>query len=209
MTPDKTATNILNLNIRSLNAHYENLKREPFLEEMDLLCLQETWIGDGMETMKYKMESFDEHLISPNNTNSSGQGVAIYYKSQFELDTDVGEKYYQMIKVKSTVTDLDIICVYFKGTEEISFIEELKKLSDLSRRTIVCGDFNTNFQEETNNVIISMFQGLRFKQLVKTATQIAGGLIDHVYVSPECNVEVKRKSVFYSDHDIFHICVYN
>ena len=91
LTPDTTATNISNLNIRSLNAHYENLKREPFLEEMDLLCLQETWIGHGNETSKYQMESFDQHLTSPNNTNSSGQGVAVYYKSQFELETDVGE----------------------------------------------------------------------------------------------------------------------
>ena len=61
-------------------------------------------------------------------------------------------------------------------------IEELKKLIDPLRTTIIVGDFNACYNENYNNRLIQWLVGMQFKQLVRDPTHIRGRLIDHAYI---------------------------
>ena len=83
-------------------------------------------------------------------------------------------------------------------------INILEKLIDETRTTIVGGDFNVCVFKAPNNFVTHMLKGKGFLQIVKNATHIEGGVLDHVYIKQDgCkfswNVEEFPK--YYSDHD--------
>ena len=82
----------------------------------------------------------------------------------------------------------------------------MKSFIDKDKTTLISGDFNVCAIKEEKNSISEMLQKLGFKQLMKEATHIQGGLIDHVYWkdvrSPRFEEPtVERYSPYYSDHD--------
>ena len=71
--------------------------------------------------------------------------------------------------------------------------------------TLVTGDFNVCFRQIPNNSISRGFIEQGFSQLVKKATHVMGGLIDHVYWKDKSESwhmpEIESYSPYYSDHD--------
>ena len=91
---------------------------------------------------------------------------------------------------------LEIVCLY----------ENLQKLIDEAKMTIICGDLNICFKSDRNNILIKLLEENGFTQLVHKATHLKGGLIDHVYVrnrSTTTKIEVSIYSPYYcaKDHD--------
>ena len=85
-------------------------------------------------------------------------------------------------------------------------MESLEQRIRWNRPTIITGDFNLCFKTNSNNGVTKRLLELGFTQLVKEATHIQGGHIDHVYwrdqVSPVFQEPVlERYSPYYSDHD--------
>ena len=70
---------------------------------------------------------------------------------------------------------------------------------------LLTGDFNICFNQNRNNVLTKNIEKLGFKQLVKKATHVMGGLIDHVYWKDTSDIwkepEIETYSPYYSDHD--------
>ena len=87
-------------------------------------------------------------------------------------------------------------------------IQELSKLINIERPTIVLGDFNLNVLKGCQHSILRYFNGLQFSQLVQNATHQQGGLIDLVFASHHFNkgdILINQIGVYYSDHDIIHV----
>ena len=85
----------------------------------------------------------------------------------------------------------------------------LEFLVDCAKPTLVTGDFNVCFNLNRNNSITNNLEKLGFKQLIRKATQIMGGLIDHAYWIDKPQIwdspVIDSYSPYYSDHDILLI----
>ena len=113
----------------------------------------------------------------------------------------------QMTKVGSK--DIEIINIY--RSQECRNIEILlKNLIEPTKKTIVVGDTNLNYQNQKNQKFVKMMtQELGFQQLVTQPTfdrlpTFYPSLLDHVYVSSGLRgiVQIEHKCVHYSDHDL-------
>ena len=102
--------------------------------------------------------------------------------------------------------DSVIIGVYRSNDGNIK--ELLKNISMLimeEKFVVIGGDFNINITNSPNNYLIKELIKMGFAQIVKKATHIEGGLIDHIYVRQGRNKKyawiVEQFPKYYSDHD--------
>ena len=76
---------------------------------------------------------------------------------------------------------------------------------DINRPTLIKGDFNLCTIRDRNNSLTMKLEKLGFKQLVKEATHIEGGHIDHCYWIDKKQIwespKLERYSPYWSDHD--------
>ena len=94
----------------------------------------------------------------------------------------------------------------------VELLEDLRKIIEVQRVTLVTGDFNACFRENYNNRLIQGLLSMGFCQLMHEATQIQGRHIDHAYLlDPMGQVQpiVERYSPYYSDHDGICIVIQN
>ena len=83
-------------------------------------------------------------------------------------------------------------------------IEMLSRLIDPSKAVMICGDMNICFSSSPDNSVVKSLIQNCFDQIVKEATHINGGLIDHVYFRSsghQLNAEVSMYSPYYTAHD--------
>ena len=115
---------------------------------------------------------------------------------------DVKHHKFQLTKISSTITD--VISVYrSKDNNETEVLDQLFKLIDRNKTTIICGDFNICYKSERNNPLIKALEEQGFKQLVHQATHLGGGHIDQVYIFGLPEVKISLYSPYYcaKDHD--------
>ena len=69
--------------------------------------------------------------------------------------------------------------------------------------SVVCGDLNVCLKKEPKNAFSQGMEEMGLQQIVKEATHVMGGQIDHLYVSSEAveRTSLERMSPFFSDHD--------
>ena len=58
------------LNVRSLQKHFKDLKDDNFLQQSDILCVNETWLFDDPDT---SFEDFSSHYL-----NERSKGIAMF-----------------------------------------------------------------------------------------------------------------------------------
>ena len=82
---------------------------------------------------------------------------------------------------------------------------KVKKFINVKETTLITGDFNVCTVKDEGNAVTKMLQGLGFKQLVKDATHIQGGHIDHCYWLDKTKrwewPQLELYTPYYSDHD--------
>ena len=86
----------------------------------------------------------------------------------------------------------------------VELLENMKKLIDIERVTVITGDFNICYIENFSNRMIQGLIGMGFDQLVHEPTHIRGRHIDHIYYMDQNNEFqpiIDRYSPYYSDHD--------
>ena len=86
--------------------------------------------------------------------------------------------------------------------------DHLQNLIDENRSTLICGDFNMCLIDNKNSRTTKYLILNCFKQLVKEATHIDGGHIDHVYLRSEGLLStVQMYSPYYTakDHEALYI----
>ena len=196
---------ILSLNARSMSLANNFIEISRFIEssKCDVVCLQETWLGEEEDRDAFKIENYELSL----NSRGRGRGIATYMRSQFIELFFINNSDCQMTKVGSE--DIEIINVY-RSKECQNFEILLKNLIEPTKKTIVVGDTNLNYQNQNSQKFVKMMtQELGFQQLVTQPTfdrlpKFYPSLLDHVYVSSGLRdvVQIEHKCVYYSDHDL-------
>ena len=104
----------------------------------------------------------------------------------------------------------DLIIVYKAPIgKDVSLQNHLKDLIHCNRPTFVCGDFNMCYIDNRNNSSTTFLLQNNFKQLVREATHIDGGHIDHVYLRSEesLQAELELYSPYYTAKDHDALCI--
>ena len=198
---------ILSLNALSLPGNFIEISRLIESSKCNVICLQETWLGEAEDGEAYKIENYELSL----NSRGRGRGIATYMTKQFIELFFINNSDCQITKVGSR--DIEIINLY--RSPECRNIETfVKNLIDPGKKTIVVGDTNINYKDQKKQRFVEMMtEELGFEQLVTQPTfdrlpaTLSPSLLDHVYVSSELrrNIKIEQKCVYYSDHDVILI----
>ena len=186
--------NVACLNVRSLPKHFEDIK---VLKEfqVEVICLQETWVDETESSNSYTFNDFDVSL----NSKGRGKGIATFFNLNWTCTGNVSESDLQMTRVSQE--NIDIINVYRSSSDKL-LNERLLTVVNPNKPTIVCGDFNCDVSED-NVEFAKTLDNLGFKQVVERPTHDMGRCIDLVFVNKYflSAVSVKQIGVGFSDHD--------
>ena len=188
---------ISTLNVRSLQKHFQDLNDDDFLQQSDILCVNETWL---LSDPSVHFEGFCSHYL-----NMKSKGTALYSKLNFEHLEKVHSSSMSMIVARYQL--FDVLSVYrFSDSSDVEeFTNKVKAYINFTKPTIVLGDFNIDLLKLPENIFSQNLKECGFKQLVHQATHISGGLIDHVYAylpnGEQCEL-FKIHPLYYSDHDV-------
>ena len=194
---------IMCLNVRSLRKHFKEINRDVARNKrFSILCLQETWLLESDEGQDYQLENFNCDF----NSRGFGKGIATYYKETFKIKESVCSDHCQLSILTSN--HLNVVNVY-RSEKCKNLCELLKTRVDMNIPSIICGDFNMNYQDGNNKISRFFKDTMNFNQLVDQPTHDEGSLLDQVWISEHLNdrVSVKQTSVRYSDHDMLTISI--
>ena len=191
---------VVSLNCAGLKAHTMDILADDTLKEADIIHLIETSL-DTMEEVQFTIPGYSQHYINVGN----GKGIASFFKDNvFKHEQDYVENSMQITKFSSK--SLDVINVYRSSNgHSVELLNHLRDLLTMGKTVLITGDFNICYQTIGNNRLSKGLETNGFIQLVKEATHIRGGHIDHVYwrdVNGGWKApHLQRYSPYYSDHD--------
>ena len=198
-----TSTKIAVLNVMNLRNNFRYAAQDSTLLLADLICFSETCMTTEADERTCTIEGYNAYFNSAGN----GKGIVGFCKRgvfQHEADQRLGLAQLTLF----TSRDINVIHVYRSQHQPIDeLLRAIEILRRKDRTTVVCGDLNLCLRKQPTNQFTLRMQDWGLSQIVKDATHIQGGHIDHVYVSSEVvgKVNIERTSPFYSDHDT--LCV--
>ena len=137
-----------------------------------------------------------------------GRGVSVYYKeSKICHIQDYSTENIQLAKLSGD--KLDLIAVYKapRGNDGL-LRNEIQKLIDTEKSTLICGDFNMCFIDNRKCRTTKYLIEGGFQQLVEDAMHIEGGHIDQVYLKSEkILADIKLYSPYYTAKDHDAVCI--
>ena len=196
----KNGLKVASLNCAGLAPHFIDIECDENLMKADVIHLIETSI-EKEDEQNFSLEGYSSHYISIGNV----KGLVIYFKSGVvEYEQEVTETNMQIVKLSSS--ELDTINVYrSRNGHSVELLNHIRKMLNVDKPTLITGDFNICYLTNKNNRMSQGLENHSFSQLVKEATHIRGGLIDHAYWRDTNRVwndpEIQRYSPYYSDHD--------
>ena len=187
---------ISTLNVRSLQKHLEDFANDSILQKSDIICINETWLVQAMDT---SFENFHKFYI-----NAKSKGIALFSKIKPVQIKKYEDEMASVILASYQTFDLIAVYRFSENTQLGQFTNLIHSLLNLSRTIVICGDVNVDLVKYPTNNFSQYLFGLGFIQLVNTPTHIQGGIIDHVYFySPQqvqCSL-FKIHPLYFSDHD--------
>ena len=167
-----------------------------------MIHLQETSLTTNVETEETSINGYEGQFFSAGN----GKGIATYCLED-TICLKEAENVSQTLQIaKFKVGGISLMNVYRSSNHSVKETAKLlKSFIDEELDTLVTGDFNVCAVKEETNAITKMLGGLGFQLLVKDATHIQGGHIDHCYwLDRSMKWEIpklERYSPYHSDHD--------
>ena len=197
---------VVTLNCAGIRHHFPDIECDNRLKKAHLISLLETSLLSNDNEEDFPLTGYSKHFIKI----GLGKGVGNYYdETKFTNEQDI--RFEKLQASKFTHDEIDVICLYRSQiTNSINLLEELAKLVNVQRPTLIMGDFNTCYRENHNNKLIQGLLNLGFKQLMHEPTHIRGRTIDHAYVldqNERLRLSIDRYSPYYSDHDAICICI--
>ena len=190
---------VASLNCAGLLVHLRDMKADQKLLKADIINLQETSIEEN-----HSVPELENHRIDVPG-RGKGKGAAMIVRKDLGGKVDrICERNLQIMKLE--LENLDVINVYRSSDKSlVQTAEQLRDFLNTDKSTLITGDFNVCYKGNRNNQITKTLERMGFKQLVREATQIQGGLIDHVYWKDSTQSwdtpVLERYSPYYSDHD--------
>jgi hypothetical protein len=189
---------VSSINIRSLNAHVEDLKHNYFIMQSDIICVQETWVEESDDINKYVIEGFQ--LIC--STTGKGKGAGMYLKKTLQAQTEIHTNMsVQLVKMEHECFDL--ITVYFNCKTDIEeAISYMTKVMNKEKKTFIIGDFNTGTTQKLKFLILKMNQ-IGFQLLLKEASHESGNTLDNLITNAKDikDLNLFLYSLYFTDHD--------
>ena len=108
---------------------------------------------------------------------------------------------------KFTTKEVDVINIYrSQNGHSVELLTQIVNMLSDSKTTIITGDYNICYVINGHNRMSKGLINQGFQQLVKEATHIRGGHINHAYFRDTSSRMfeapiVERYSPYYSDHD--------
>ena len=201
---EATITRVSSLNCGSLRNQIENIKHDEILKQSDAICLQETWIWENEDTTNLELYGFRAHHAAV----GKGKGISIYYKdSQFTFLQEIITENIQLVKLSGN--SFDLITVYKAPKENDKLLQDqIQLLIDDTRSTVICGDFNLCFIDNINCKTLKMLRESGFHQIVKEATHIHGGHLDHAHLRSDSHMAtVELYSPYFTAKDHDALCI--
>ena len=179
---------VIFLNCRSIKNKFHNILSDRSILHSDVIILTETWLDENDDDSSYNLPGYEKNL----NKRGRGKGIATYYREgKFKHEIDINQDGFSLSKIAGR--DLDIIGVYrSQNGSMVDMIEEIKKLHNIEKTTLIGGDLNICVLKQPMNSATTSLAKMGFHQIVKEATHIEGGTIDHIYVSQVCDNKINK-----------------
>ena len=188
-------------------AHKEDLKVDTKILKGNIIHLLETSIPEHFDVGGLQLPGKRSEFINVGR----GKGITTFIDQDIICETirEMNEDL-QIIKVK--LYGIDVISLYrSNGKSHRETLNSLMRIIDPARPTLITGDFNVCLLKHPKNIITKTLSKFGYKQLMKVATHVLGGHIDHAYWrDPTGEIEeplIEMYSPYYSDHDALLISV--
>ena len=159
----------------------------------------ETWLDDDINEYEYKLPGYRMNL----NNIGRGKGIASYYKEENKHIQNINCEGFSISKLECL--KYDIIGVYRSQSGNVKdLVLKLESLIINGRTTVIGGDINICALTNPRNLLSESLREIGFNQVVKQATHIEGGLLDHVYIKQgeiQTLYIIEEFTKYYSDHD--------
>ena len=179
----------------------EDIKTDDKIIKADMIQLIETSLKED-EVNPLKIIGYEvQDCVSRN-----GMGISTYYKgSKFNSESIHVTSEMQITNFTSEA--LQVITVYRSSRGSLPILNNKlnEMVSNTGKAVLITGDFNLCHMTNKTNIISKNLEDRGFQQLMKEASQIQGGHIDHVYwrngVEGWMDPILQRYSPYYTDHD--------
>ena len=189
------------LNVRSLRAHQEDVRKDNFLIDSDILGLGETNLYND-ETVH-----FDGFKGSFGNFGK-GKGVAGFAKMDLAAHPEIMSSSTASAILMKT-SQFNVIFLYLSDNyDKQTVFDLLEKWIQTPAPTAVMGDINEDALD--NSIFETFMRSKGFYQMVDKPTRESGKLIDHIYVNDQMDqigFSTQVDANYYSDHDIISLYV--
>ena len=191
---------VASLNCAGLASHFIDIIADEKLMKADIIHLIETSL-EKSEGRQLTIPGYASHFINV----GKGKGIVTYFKEEvFSHGQDSIAKNMQITKFTSQ--DLDVLNVYRSSDgNSLELLNKMKEMIGLDKPTLITGDFNICILNHEKNRMSKGLMESNFKQMIRNATHVRGGHIDHVYWRDGESVwkdpEIEQYCPYYSDHD--------
>jgi hypothetical protein len=195
------------LNIRSLQAHIDDIKQDFVIMQSDVICLTETWMKPGEQPPELDLPGYRFYQSAVGR----GRGVALYHKETLEF-AEICKKSYPALQYL-VLQQKDLNIAVFYRSQECSRDVLIQEITEVERftvgRMLIVGDFNMDITSTPYKASIGkLCNDLKLHQLVNSATHHAGHILDLILsnfdIAEDC---VFHHNPYYSDHDALCIIV--
>ena len=192
--------NIVSLNCAGLAPHFIDITVDEKLKKADIIHLMETSV-EKHASEQYNQQGYESHAINV----SKGKGIMTYFKpDKFLHEQDFVAPKMQITKFTSK--EVDVVNVYRSSEgNSIELLNRIKEMVTEGKSTLITGDFNICMLNHEKNRMSKGLIEIGFNQMIRNATHIKGGHIDHVYWKDTYQVwktpTLEMYCPYYSDHD--------
>ena len=211
------------LNVRSLTAHLDEVNHLLLREQIDVLCLGETWLTEAVDS---SMLLFPGYVICRRDRRlkKTGGGVAIVYRDTLKAErmrVPTADSTLEALWLQITGRSTIVVCALYRPpsgppTPAIEDLHhQLTHVLAHDRPTYVLGDVNFDVLQPSKPGVSSYIQhisDLSLHQLVTMPTHPGPtpSLIDHLITNrPDLTAGTQVTSCDISDHDLITALVSN
>ena len=200
-SPRSDKVKVASLNCAGLSPHFIDVLEDEKLRIADVIHLLETSLECNENGLHMSIPGYESHFVNV----SKGKGVATFFKPEkFIHEKDYVMRNMQVTKFNSP--ELDVVSVYRSSDgNSLELLHRILEILTREKPTLITGDFNICMLHHEKNRMSNGLAQNGFVQMIKEATHIRGGHIDHVYWKDEHSVwkdpNLELYCPYYSDHD--------
>jgi len=213
------------LNVRGYLSHISDIKKDPYVNKLDVICFTETHLhpdnnlAPNVLPRGYDVFRFDQDEAHLQGNITQGGGVMILAKDLLQAVSKDAvipnglECRCVLLSLLGAEKKLCITLIYRPPqltTQRFKILLEqlMTKIPKSKFPTAVMGDFNDNQVKDTNSPILSYMNRIGFRQLIRRPTTDNGSLLDHIYFNwKTADFKVDVIDTYYSDHDLVVISI--